>query len=51
MKTELEKAIIELGKVLEHNEESIDTVDTDILKMLATILNLEVDNRQSRVYN
>ena len=49
MKTDLENAIIKLGKVLQEENESLDNIDTESLEMLALILNCEVTVRNTRV--
>lgn len=48
MKTELEKAIIQMGKILQHPEETIDNFDDEILINLSNILMLEVEKRVGR---
>ncbi len=48
-KTELENAIITLGQVLEHDNESLDNFDTQIIQDLSTLLSLEVQKRLDRV--
>jgi len=49
MKTDLENAIIKLGKVLQEENESLDNIDTESLEILALILNCEVTVRNTRV--
>tara|TARA_S200002703_G_scaffold131542_1_gene119132 strand:+ start:731 stop:886 length:156 start_codon:yes stop_codon:yes gene_type:complete len=48
MKTELEKAIIQMGQILQEPNESIDNFDDDILINLSNVLLLEVENRYGR---
>ena len=51
MKSELEKAIIEMGKLLQYPGETIDNFSDETLKMLSIILSLELDSRTNRLYN
>ena len=48
MKTELEKAIIQMGQILQEPNESIDNFDDDTLINLSNVLLLEVENRYGR---
>ena len=47
-KTELENAIITLGKVLEEENESLDNFDVEIIQDLSTLLSFEVQKRLDR---
>ncbi len=48
MKTDLENAIIELGKVLQEKGECLDNIDTETLAMFAVVFQCEIDARASR---
>ena len=48
MKTELETAIIQMGKILQHPEETIDNFDDETLINLSNVLMLEVEKRVNR---
>ena len=48
MKTDLENAIIELGKVLQEENECLDNIDTETLAMFAIVFQCEIDARDSR---
>ena len=48
MKTDLENAIIELGKVLQEEGETLENIDTETIGMFAVVFQLEVDSRANR---
>jgi|TARA_R110000782_G_scaffold117357_2_gene207495 hypothetical protein len=50
-KSELEKVLIAMGKLLEDEAESLDTFEDDILDSLASSLLCEVEERKSRIVN
>tara|TARA_R100001510_G_C7566526_1_gene144616 strand:+ start:441 stop:599 length:159 start_codon:yes stop_codon:yes gene_type:complete len=48
IKTELELALITIGKILEDKEESLENFDSQILTDLSNVLSLEVQSRLDR---
>ena len=47
-KTELELALITIGKILEDKEESLENFDSQTLTDLSNVLSLEVQSRLDR---
>jgi len=48
MKTDLENAIIELGKVLQEEGETLENIDTATISMFAVVFQCEADSRANR---